>query len=418
MALFERSRYVWNEPWFFQQRTRTTASWVKFILFLVACAVAVSATFYFSAPAGQPKNWLEIIGMGVGFSAAIWWLFDGVETRRQAVLHEDSLIVGGDMGKYSHPTTYKLSAIDGMAIVLPEESKWPEPALFFHYDGEEQAIGIDAKVGLQRVAQAIHDLGIPIRLDGWQPDSESAFERAYRWERQGDVTERATMHDLPEGTPSMMNVGGILLAIFRQCWAIGLWLALTIYLGYYGYQNWNQLGFVRMALIIAVPIAALYVAGTYTDRIATAATSFGLTKMALEQLRKREGVQVNLDSPEILPVEILELDQMEKTIQVLYEMGFLEANQTECCLFFEGKKQRWRIPAGAIISVQLEEIQTGTPGQSAMGTLNYFVVLTFQADEERKLALRDGQRDFGEYDDKKRAEGGVYVFEAIESVLA
>ena len=314
MALFKRKRFVWNEPWFFQQRIRTTKSWFNLILFLVIAGTAVSASFYASAPPGQPKNWVEIIGMGLGLAGALWWMFDGVETRRQAVLLEDSIVVGGDMGKYSSPTTYKLSDIKGFAIVLPEESKWPEPALFFHYEGEEQAIGIESKAGLTRVAQAVHDVGKPIRLDGWEPDQGSEFKKLYQWESDSkNPVSESVMETLPEGTPGIMNASGILIAIFKQCWALGLWLALTIYLGYYGYQNWNNLGIVRFALLIMIPIGTLFVAGTYTDRIATAATSMGLTQMAIDQMRKRSGVQIDLDAEELVPIEILETEPVSYT---------------------------------------------------------------------------------------------------------
>lgn len=315
MALFERKRFVWSEPWFFQQRIRTTRSWINLILFLVIAAVVAAVVVYNSTPPGQPKNWVEIIGMGLGVAAALWWILDGADTRRQAVLFEDSIVVGGDMGKYSSPTTYELSKIEGTSIVLPEESKWPEPALFFHYDGEEQAIGIDQKTGLTRVAQAIHDVGLPVRLDGWEPNQDSAFKKEYSWQSDPETaTGEATIEELPEGTPGIMNAGGIVVAIIKQCWALGFWLALTIYLCYYGYQNWNNLGIIRFGLIIAVPIATLFVAGTYTDRIATAATSLGLTKIAIDQMRKRNEVQINLDGKNLLPVEILKPDQIDKTI--------------------------------------------------------------------------------------------------------
>ena len=44
MALFERKRFVWNEPWFFQQRIRTATSWLVFALVLLAIAVIVGVS--------------------------------------------------------------------------------------------------------------------------------------------------------------------------------------------------------------------------------------------------------------------------------------------------------------------------------------------------------------------------------------
>lgn len=88
-----------------------------------------------------------------------------------------------------------------MAIVMPEESKWTERALFFHYDGEEQAIGIDSKVSSSRLAQAIHDVGVPIRLDGWELNRDSEFAKAFSWEPDPQRVEpTATIETLPHGT--------------------------------------------------------------------------------------------------------------------------------------------------------------------------------------------------------------------------
>jgi hypothetical protein len=418
MPLFQRRRFVWNEPWFFQQRIRTRKAWVLFALLLIALPVAVCGAIYFGAPPGRQFNLLQLAGLGVGLAAMLWWVLDGTNSRRQAVLFEDSIVVGGDMGKYSTPTTYKLSEIRAVAIVMPEESKWPERALFFHYDGEEQAIGIDQKLSLPRLAQALHDAGLFVRLDGWQPDQESEFQKAFFWETdRTNVVERARMETLPPGTPSLMTVGGILLAIVRQCWAIALWLLVTAAAIWYGWRNWNDLGLVQMVLLIGIPIGVLYVAGTFTDRFACASTSFGLRRMALGQIRKRAGVEIDPEADDLLPVEILAPEQFAKSIQKIRELGYLQADPINGRILFEGKKERWCVPARSIQSVAIEEVQTGTPGQSAVGALNYYVVVKFAADGEQEVGFRDSHRDYGEMNDVKRAAGAIRVFEAIESVL-
>lgn len=66
----------------------------------------------------------------------------------------------------------------------------------------------------------------------------------------------------------------------------------------------------------------------------------------------------------------------------------------------------------------IEEVQAGTPGQSATGALNYYVVVRFAADEDKEFGFRYGERDFGKFDDIKRAEGGIRLYEAFESLLS
>ena len=88
----------------------------------------------------------------------------------------------------------------------------------------------------------------------------------------------------------------------------------------------------------------------------------------------------------------------------------------ECCS--RARKNAGRFPAQSIYSVAIEEVQAGTPGQSATGTLNYYVVVKFAADGEQEIGFRYGDRDYGEFDDVKRAEGGIRVYELFESLLA
>ncbi len=354
MGLFQRKRFVWYEPWFFQQRIRTKKGWLVFSLLLTAVVLAVGMSLFFLVPAGQRINPWEIVGLSLGVGASVWWVLDGTNMRRQAVLFEDSIVVGGDMGKYSQPDTYKLAKIDAAAIVLPEESKWPEPALFFLYKGEEQAIGIESKAGLTRLAQAIHEAGVAVRLEGWQPDQESVLKKKFSWQADPNfITEKASLESLPPGTPSMMTASGIMLAIVRQCWALGVWLLITGYAIYYAYQNWFDLGVFRFGLLIVISIAAMFIAGQYTDRYASAQTSQGLTRMAKGQIRKREGIELNPAADGLIPVEILLRDQFEKTIQKIYEMGFLQADlpRAACCskarknvgVFPRGPSGRWRL---------------------------------------------------------------------------
>jgi hypothetical protein len=229
---------------------------------------------------------------------------------------------------------------------------------------------------------------------------------------------KAQIEMLPPGTDSLMTVGGILLAIIRQCWAIVLWLLITGGAVYYGYQNWNNLGLVRLTLLFVIPLGAMMIAGQFTDRFASAATSQGLIRMAKDQIQKRNGIQLNPNANDLIPVEVFDRDQFEKTIQKIHEMGFIQADHPGQRMLFEGKKERWCIPSKSIQSLAIEEVQTGTPGQSATGALNYYVVVRFAADGDQEFGFRYGQRDFGKFDDIKRAEGGIRVYEAFESLLA
>lgn len=351
-------------------------------------------------------------------AAAVWWVLDGTETRRTAVLDDNELVVGGDMGKYSYPTRYMLAEIDGAAIVMPEESKWPVPALFFIHRGEEQAIGIDRRAGLKRLAQSIHDVGVPVRLDGWEPGEENEFEKVFRWQAPGENEPTARIAVLPDSEPGLYNPAGIAWAIFLQCWALGLWAASTAAIGYYAFIHWNNLGIGQIAATFVVPLAGFIAAAQFTDRYATAATSDTLIRGAKDQIAKREHRLIDPRSEQLIPVEVFEREQFSKGIQRVHEMGFVQIDHQQQRVLFEGKKEQRTLPADSVGALAVEEVQTGTPGQSALGGLNYYVTLTFSTSEgDREYGLRFSKRDYGDVTDVKRAAGAVQVFEAIESVL-
>ncbi len=419
MPLFTRKRFVWNEPWFFQQRIRTFQAWLRISLFLSAIALVIGSVLFFSrGNAARPISIFEIVAMSLGVSAAVWWVLDGTNTRRQAILTSDSIIVGGDMGKYSVPTTYKIQAIQSASIVMPSQSKWPQPALYFLYDGEEAVIGIDPKVRLERLAQSLHDVGIPIHHGTWKPDQEDEFSKAFTWQADpSTVTDRATMETLPAGTISMMNVGGILKAMFHFSWAIVLWLAIVVSVIYVCYTNWGQMGIVRLGALFASALGTMWLLGQYLERIGSAASSQVLVDMARNQLFKRPDTVLN-SSVESVPVEIFERSQFANRIQMIREMGFLQADTNNKRIIYEGKKERWIIPLGAIQSVSIEEVQTGTPGQSATGLLNFYVVVRFKTTEDQEFGFRHGERDYGEFDDTKRAQGAIQLFELFDSVIS
>ncbi|MGB7348151.1 MAG: hypothetical protein WBD20_28260 [Pirellulaceae bacterium] len=410
---------MWYEPWFFQQRIRNFAGWAGLGLILGIITILVAVAIGLTAQQGNPLSLWEFVGLPLGTAFAVWWLFDGTETRRTATLDDQSLVVGGDMGKYSSPTIYKLADIAGAAIVMPEESNWPTPALYFLCEGQEAVIGIEEGAGLKRLAQALHDVGVPIRMDGWEPGQDNGFEKAFRWQAvPGTTKPTATISKLPDSEPGLYNIPGILWAIFLQCWALVLWLALAASLGYYAYQNGANLGLGMMAVFVVVVFATFMAAAQYTDRFATAATSDVLTRGAIKQIAQRSRPLINPQSEDLLPVEIFERDQFERTIQKMYEMGFVQVDIDNARILFEGKKQQWVLPTQSIKSVAMEEIQTGTPGQSALGALNYYTTLQFAtAEGEKELGFRYAVRDYGEVNDLKRAAGGITLFEAMECIL-
>jgi hypothetical protein len=419
MALFQKKRFVWNEPWFFLQKTRPITAWLILAILVLGIPIALGLVLIFGAQPqqGRGMGMAEIIGLCVMTAGAILFFFDGANVRRQAVLFEDSLIVGGDMGKYSVPTEYKLARMSEVYIVPPEVTKLPCLALCFLYDGKNHAIGIESAVSTRRMAQAFFSAGVPVQMADWQPNQRSEFEQTYSWTAAPNrIKQQATISSLPDGTTSMMAPVGILKAMFIILWPIVLWLSLSGYIGYYCYKNWNNLGLFQLIPLIGIPIGMMWLVGTYLERFGSAGSSKVLIDMAKEQLLKRQGVLIT-DKKPLIPVEVLMRDQFANSIQKIHEMGFLQFDATTDRVLYEGKKERWILPRSSINSVSIEEIQTGTAGQSQTGLLNFYVVINFDVDSVLELGLRYGEREYGEFNDIKRAEGAIIIYEAFEEFL-
>lgn len=323
------------------------------------------------------------------------------------------------MGKYSVPTTYKLDQIPAAAIVMPQESGWPSPGLYFHYEDSEEVVGIGEHVELPRLAKAIHDSGIPIRLQGWDPALSQDVSESFSWKRVDGAGDRsATLEMLGEDQASLMSPLPMVWAIFQQCLPFLIWLFSVGYMIWYLYQNWNVLIGYEWIIVLAVTIFGMMVMIQITERYSTAATSRTLGKMVRRQIKRRSGYQIDVDAPDNFEIEVRDPETFDQMVCKIRETALVQVDRTGSRLLFEAKKERWCIPASSLKAVRLQEIQIGSPGESAVATLLYFVVISFATkDGEFEYGLRDDARDFGAFDDTKRARAGVRLYEAVASIV-
>ncbi|TWT92305.1 hypothetical protein [Neorhodopirellula pilleata] len=324
MALFQKNRFVWNEPWFFVHRVRHWTAWC-FLTFLLSClGLGVASIVVTATPDGQPIDWINVALMSLGAVGIVWWVFDGTNSRRQAILTDKELIVGGDMGKYSVPTTYHLEKIPGAAIVLPEESGWPNPGLYFYHDGSEEVVGIGEQVELPRLARAIHQAGIPIRLDGWDPATDKTVAETFSWQRpEGRPNRTASIETLGDDQASLISPPAMIWAIVQQCLPFLIWAVSVGYMIWYLYQNWNQLVGYEWIIVVVLTIPGMMVMAQITERYATAATSRTLGKMVRKQIKQRTGYKIDVDAPGNFEIEVRETDQFDKLVFKIRETALM-----------------------------------------------------------------------------------------------
>jgi hypothetical protein len=363
---------------------------------------------------------IELIGLGFGVAAILWAVIDGPTMRRVATLDSEALYVDGDFGKFSRHEKYKIAAIRLAVIRSAEELKWPFPALFLLVNAEEVVVGISRSNSLSRLASAMHELKIPVQLEGWDPSAENEFERTFKMSAADPSAIRPTarIETIAPGEPKLWTPTGIAIAIIQQCGAGAIAIAVIAGAVFYVYRHWGNIGLVEVVAAILIPIAVMYIAGTFTERFATASTSNTLGKYARSQIRQRRNVELRIDSEKIFPVEVFREDQFAKTVQRMHEMGYIEVDVDRRQLMFEGKKERWMLPADCLRNLAIEEVQSGAEGDASFGMSNYYVVLEFDTPTgQEKFGLRSGKRDYGAWTDIKRAQHAIELFELITPLM-
>ncbi|TWU04033.1 hypothetical protein [Neorhodopirellula pilleata] len=269
------------------------------------------------------------------------------------------------------------------------------------------------------MARAIHQAGIPIRLDGWDPATDKTVAESYSWQRtEGRPNRTASIETLGDEQASLIAPPAMIWAIVQQCLPFLIWAVSVGYMIWYLYQNWNQLVGYEWIIVVVLTILVMMVMAQITERYSTAATSRTLGKMVRTQIKQRTGYKIDVDARGNFEIEVRETDQFDKLVFKIRETALMQVDPKGARLLFEGKKERWCIPADSIGSIRLEEVQMGTPGESATSTLLYFVVISFASPMgEFEYGLRDDSRDFGAFDDIKRAKAGKRLYETIRAIL-
>ena len=123
MALFARKKFVWNEPWFFQQRIRTFQAWVRITLFLSAIALVIGAVLFFSrGNAAKPISLFEIIAMSLGVSAAVWWVLGQYLERIGSAASSQALVEMARKQLCKRPDTLLKPSIESVPVEVFERS--------------------------------------------------------------------------------------------------------------------------------------------------------------------------------------------------------------------------------------------------------------------------------------------------------
>jgi hypothetical protein len=96
-------------------------------------------------------------------------------------------------------------------------------------------------------------------------------------------------------------------------------------------------------------------------------------RVARHEFRQRPDSWVDADNPDALYVQVIPRSRWTKImLENAADLGFLLVDQARRVILFEGDRERWRIPAEAVISCDLEYF---SPGSATEGPLRHCVAV-------------------------------------------
>jgi len=174
---------------------------------------------------------------------------------------------------------------------------------------------------------------------------------------------------------------------------------------------------VAVGVILAVVGTVVAAASAYWGlRNATRVGNWYLRRLARREIGDRPDGLVNPEDPTAIFVEVVPRQNWGRLmLETATDVGFLLVDEERREVRFEGDRERFRIPAAAILSCEVEET---TFGEGTEGAIRYYLTV-IQADEpsgvwEVPLAYRG---DFGQLGARTREERALALRDRILSLI-
>ena len=167
MKLFAKNKFVWTEPWFFCQRIRDSKVWLWAVLPAILVALIITVALFFEGR--QNMDWWKIIGLGLAAGLVVQFGMEAAYLNREVTIDDDSIHAFGNAGQITSSQNFPLSQITAVQIRRSNEIGFNFSMLIIDLGAKRGIVGIPNSIRLERLAQTLHQLKIPVTLSNWTP---------------------------------------------------------------------------------------------------------------------------------------------------------------------------------------------------------------------------------------------------------
>ena len=417
MKLFRKNKFVWSEPWFFCQRVRNRSDWLRAVLPAVAGCILIVALLFFVR--GGNLQWWQIALCGLGIAAAIQIGVEAAYMRRDISIDDETIEAVGNAGQITSFASYKLQEVIALEIRRGEEIGFPFAMIVLRTPSSGEIIGVPQSIQLERLAQTLARMNVPVTLSGWAPSTDPELDNPYTWSAtEGAHLLPATVESIPEVERNLTQLPEMLLALVMGVWPFFVWLGFAGFFSYYTYQHWQALSIWTVAVGVILGFASLTVPFGYYEMIGDYLSARHLINVGRGRALQRPASLIKSFDEKVFSIELIQRETWGAIAPKVVDFGFLRVDAAARKLLYEGNKERWTVPVGSIGKLKIEEVQYGTAGESATGQLRCFVVLTYQQPSgPYEIGMRVADKDPGKTTDARRMQKAVELFEYLESGL-
>jgi hypothetical protein len=418
MKLFRKNKFVWMEPWFFCQRVRDRGDWIRAVIPAILGCAGISVLLLFVR--GGALQWWQIALCGLGLGAVIQLGIEAAYMRRDISIDEDSIEAFGNAGQITSYAKFALKDIIFLEIRRGEDIGKPFAMIVLRTPSSGHIIGVPKSIHLERLAQTLAKLNVPVTLSGWEPAIDPEIENPYFYAvPEGTRLQVANVDSIPEVERNLTQLPEMLVALVMGVWPFFIWMGLAAYGTYYVYQQWQALSIWTIAVAGIAGFASLTIPFGYYASIGDYLSARHLINVARGRVLQRASSLVKSFDEKVFAVELIQRETWGAMAPKVVDFGFLITEPDSRRMLFEGNKERWIVPAGAVSKLKIEEVQFGTAGESANGELRCYVVLTYQKQSEPfEIGMRVADKEPGKNTDSRRMSKAVELFEYLESGLA